>query len=118
MQKIATVAQDALSVYGHIASDLLHPWSRMGRDAGDVDAAALEVNEEQHIARDQASKRHNLDREEIGCHEESEVGSDEFGAGGRTFALRCRRYTVTPQNIANGLIGDLTAEIGERADEI
>jgi len=35
--------------------------------------------------------------------------------GGCTFALSCRRYAVTLQNIANGLMGDLTAEIGERA---
>jgi ABC transporter substrate binding protein/SAM domain (Sterile alpha motif) len=101
---------DAPSVHGQIAGDLPHPWFvRMGRDAGDVDAAALQVNEEQHIVRDQASKRHNLDCEEVGCHEESEVGPNKFSPGGRTFAHRRWRYTVTPQNIADGLMGDLTS---------
>ena len=104
---------DAPSVHGQIAGDLPHPWFvRMGRDAGDVDAAALQVNEEQHIVRDQASKRHNLDCEEVGCHEESEVGPNKFSPGGRTFAHRRWRYTVTPQNIADRLIRDLMPQIG------
>jgi len=61
----------------------------MGGDAGDVHTAALEVNEEQHVVGDQSSKRENLDREEVGCREEGEVGPNKFcpgslrsGAGG------------------------------------
>ena len=77
----------------------------MGGDAGDVHTAALEVNEEQHVVGDQSSKRENLDREEVGCREESEVGPNEFRPSGRTSALGCGRYTVAAQHVADCLIG-------------
>ena len=54
----------------------------MGGDAGDVYTAALEVDEEQHVVGHQSSKRQNLDREEVGCREEGEVGPNEFRPGG------------------------------------
>src|SRR5262252_3534484 len=100
--------QDAASVHGHIACDLLHPWLvRVGGDARDVHTAVLEVNEEQHVVGDQSSKRENLDREEVGCREEGEVGPNEFRPGGRTSALRHGRYTVAAQHIADRLIADM-----------
>jgi len=41
MQEIATATEDAASIHGHVASDLLHPWLVwMGSDAGDVHTAA------------------------------------------------------------------------------
>ena len=85
----------------------------MRGDAGDVHTAALEVNEEQHAVGHQSSKRQNLDREEVGCREESEVGPNEFCPGSRTSALGCGRYTVAAQHIADCLIGDMISQIGE-----
>ena len=88
----------------------------MGGDAADVHTAALEVNEEQHVVGHQSSKRENLDREEVGCREEGEVGPNEFRPGGRTSALGCGRYTVAAQHVADCLIGDMVSQIGERPD--
>ena len=68
-------------------------------------ASALEVNEEQHVVGDQPSKRENLDREEVGGCEEGEVGPNEFCPGSRMSELRCGRYTVAAQHIADRLIG-------------
>ena len=81
-----------------------------------IHTAALEVNEEQHVVGDQSSKRENLDREELGCREEGEVGPNKFRPGGRTFALRRGRYTVAAQHIADRLIRDMISQIGERPD--
>jgi hypothetical protein len=115
IQKVTTGTQDAASVHGRIAGDLLHPWLvRMGGDAGDVHTAALEVNDEQDVVGHQSSKRQNLDREEVGCREEGEVGPNEFRSGGRTFAFLRGRYTVVAQHIVDCLIGDIIPEIGEQ----
>jgi len=92
VQEIATATQDAPSIHGHFAGDLLHPWlARMGSDAGDIHAAALEMNEERHVVGHQPSQRENLDSEEVRCREQREVGPNEFRPAGRTFAFRRRR---------------------------
>jgi len=91
MQEIATATQDAPSIHGHVAGDLLHPWLvRMGSDAGDIHTAALEMNEEQHLAGHQPSQCENLDSEEVRCREQREVGPNKFRPSGRMFAFRRR----------------------------
>jgi len=53
-------------------------------------AAAVEMNEEQHVVGHQPSQRENLDSEEVGCRQQREVSLNEFRPGGRMFAFRRR----------------------------
>jgi hypothetical protein len=48
-----------------------------------------------------------LRSEEISAGQHRKVSPDEFYPGRRPFALRRGRYTVTAQNIAHRLIGDM-----------
>jgi hypothetical protein len=63
VEQIATVAKGAQSLHGHVPGHLLHP-SLVGL-AGypfDVDLAALQMDEKQHIISHQPAQREDLDR--------------------------------------------------------
>ena len=52
MQEIATAAKDATSLHRGVPRDLFHPrLVRVDGDPGEVDLAALKMNEKQHVVR-------------------------------------------------------------------
>jgi hypothetical protein len=106
MQKIATVSKGAASVHGRVPCHLLH--SLLGRMVGDpdkVNPAALEMDEEEHVIDHQTPPREDFNREEIGAGQHCKVSPNEFCPGRRSPALRCRRYAMTAENVADRLIG-------------
>ena len=57
MQKIATVSKGAAALHGRVPGDLLHPLLvRMIGDPGNVNPAALEMDEEEHAVGHQISQ--------------------------------------------------------------
>jgi hypothetical protein len=98
MQKIATVSKGAASFHGRVPGHLLHPllvW--VIGDPGNVNPAALEMDEEENVIGHQAPPREDLHREEVRACQQREVSSKEFCPGCRPLALRLRRrrYAVT-----------------------
>src|SRR5476649_1442932 len=66
MQEIATVLKDAASLHGHVPGHLLHPrLIRVDGDPGDVNLAAFEMDEKQHVVGYQSSQREDLRREKV-----------------------------------------------------
>ena len=79
MQKIATVSKGAASLHGRVPSHLLHPllvW--VIGDPGNVNPAALEMDEEEHVGGHQARPREDLRCEEVGARQQREASSTEF----------------------------------------
>jgi hypothetical protein len=70
------------------------------------------MDEEEHIAGHQSPQREDLYREKVSSSQHGEVSPNEFCPRRRSLALRRRWYAVTPQNIADRLIGNLVTEIG------
>ncbi len=66
--------------------------------------AALQMNEEQHIERDQSPEREHLHREKVGACENGPVGTDELFPRCCVPALRGRRDAVAVEDIADRLI--------------
>jgi hypothetical protein len=61
-------------------------------------------------------QREDLHREKISSRQHREVSPNEFGPGGRALALRRWWYAATAQNIADRLIRDHVAQIGQSPD--
>src|SRR5262245_8729292 len=117
MQQITTVPQGAASLHGRVPGDLLHPrLIRVNGDSGDIYPAAFKMDEKQHVVGRQPAQRQHLRREKVGPRQQRQVGPNEGLPCGRALALRCRRQSVTSQNISHRLIGNLIPEIGQGAD--
>ena len=118
VDEVAAVREEAPSFHRRVSGHLLHPaFIRMGRDAGQFDLAALQVDEEQDLKRHQSAQGEHLDAEEVGSGEHRQVRADEGCPGRSTVALWSWRHTVAPQNVANRLIRDIVAEVGQGADD-
>src|ERR1019366_6165019 len=107
MQEIATVSKGAASLHGHVPGHLLHPLLvRVNGDPGDVDLAALEMNEKQNIVGHQSAQREDLRGKKTSSRQHRHVSSDECRPSGRVFTLRRGWRTVASQNISDRLIRD------------
>src|SRR5215813_1743236 len=114
MQQIATIPQEAVSLHSHIAGHLLHPrFVRVNGDPGDHYPAALEMDEEQHVVGHQPTQREHLRGEKVGPRQQRQMDANEGRPRARALALRSRRQSVAPQDIANRLIANHMPEIGQ-----
>jgi len=75
------------------------------------------MDEEQHVVGHQPAQRQHLGCEEVGACQQVHVGPDEGGPRGRPLALGRWRQAVTPQYIADRLIGNLVPQIGQRSGD-
>ena len=115
MQEIATISQRAAIVHGYISGDLLHPrLIGMNGEPGDIHPAALEMDEEQHVVGHQSAQRQHLCGEEVGPCQQRQMGPNERCPCAGALSLRRRRQTVASQDIADRLIGNVVAQIGQR----
>ena len=64
-----------------------------------ADAAALQMNEEQHIERDQSPELEHLHGEEAGPCEHGPVGTDELFPRCCALSLRSRRNAAASEDI-------------------
>src|SRR5208337_5095290 len=119
---IAVVEQEAgvghgPVVGGDVAGDLFQPglvgeWS----DAGEDDSAGLEMEEEQDVEGGQAGGGPDFCGEEVGGPEHGRVSANELGPGGVAFAFGGRAQSLSLQNIADGLIGNVIPQISQGAN--
>ena len=113
MNEVSAGGQKADIGHGHVAVYLTHPlFVRMRRDAGDVDAPGREVHEEQNVVRHQPTLSPHLRGEEVRRCKDVHMRADELRSGGGLLSLRGRRYAVTSQNVADGLVTHLMPEVG------
>ena len=87
--------------------------SGFGRAAGEVDAAGLQLHDEQEIEGHQAAFRPDFDGGEVDGRQYVPMGLDERGPGSLTLSIACRFDAVLFEDVADGLIGDLVAQIGQ-----
>ena len=99
--------------------NLPHPrLVRVNGDAGDVDPAALQMDEKKHVVGHQPAQRQHLGGEEVSPSQQRQVGPNEGRPCGRALALRRRRQRVTVQDIANRLIRNHIPKIGQSAHNL
>ena len=118
MQHITTLAELSGGLVDRVARHLRHPGlRRMPGDAGQADAPGLQMKEEQDVVRGETTPRQHFDSEEVAPASTAMCAAMKsfqvvfwlrFGAG---------RDAMAAKNVADRLIRDVMAEIGERADD-
>jgi hypothetical protein len=89
----------------------------MSVDPADPYPTALQFDKEEHVVRHQASPGQHLNREEIGSCEHVHMLADEILPSGRLTPFRWRCDVVAPQDVADGLVREMMAQVGQRADD-
>jgi hypothetical protein len=93
--------------------------------AGDADATALQMDEEQNVVRDQSSPGEHFHRKEVGTRQNVFMGGDKILPRSSSTSLRRPRNPVTAQNVyredeeklpvdKNGICQSDTDECGRR----
>ena len=82
-------------------------------DADDFDAPGLEVDHEQDVVTDQANQGEDLDGEEVGSGDLTEVGLQEGLPGHALAALWCRLDAMFEEDPLDGVAADIDAEVVE-----
>ena len=82
----------------------------MWRDPSNLNATALQTDEEQHLVSDQSAQSQYLHREKVGTHKDRQVRADEVGPGRTLMPLR-RWNTMPLENVTYCLIGWPVAEV-------
>src|SRR5215469_12777740 len=83
-----------------VASHLLHPCLiRVPRDPGQIDAAALQMDEEQNVVGHQATPSQDLYREEVDPGQHGQMRLNEFLPCRVLAPLRCRRDAMPLQDV-------------------
>src|ERR1039457_286209 len=104
MQEIATVSKGAASLHGRVPSHLLHPlliW--VDGDPGDVNLAALKMDEKQHVVGHQSAQRKYLHCEKVGPRQHRQVTCNGGRSGLRscsvllTFGKHSQATKLSPQ---------------------
>ena len=88
-------------------------WIR--RASGEVNASCGEFHDEEQVVRDEAAFRPDLDGREIDGAQSLPVGFQECSPSCLSFAIGSGFDAVGLQNVADGPIRDLVAEIGQSA---
>ena len=89
----------------------------MSGDAAQPHSATADLDEEQNVVRDEPSPCQHFDREEVRASEHVHMRLDELLPGGRATPLGRRWDLVTTQDVADRLIGDPMAQVGQRAHD-
>ena len=84
---------------------------------GETDAARFQMNEEQDVVGGETSPGEHFDCEEVGTCQDGHVRGDEILPGGILAPLGCRLDPVSAKDVADGLIGNGVAEIGQGSDD-
>src|SRR5512132_718040 len=87
----------------------------MPGDPADPYSTALQLDEEQHVVRHQAAPSQHFRREEIGPGEQVHVRPDELLPSRAPTTRGRRRDVVSAQDIANGLVRQVMAQVGQCA---
>ena len=91
MDQVAHAPQHAVDSVGETARQLLHPSAvRLANDAGDLDTSRLDADDEEDVLADQAGERENLDGEEVGGGDCSQMDLEETSSTASTCCARAR----------------------------
>ena len=103
---------------GEVAGDLFEPCVfGIGGEAAEDDSARLQLQEEQDIERGQAGGGPDFSGEKVGGPEHVLVPAKERGPSRVAFAFGCGAKAMAFENVADRLVGNLMAHIGQSADD-
>src|SRR5262245_39999851 len=78
MQQVTTLAEPARRVVDSVARHLRHPgFGGMAGDAGESDASAFQIKEEQDVIGRESTPGQHFDSEEVAAGKYGHVGGDE-----------------------------------------
>src|SRR3954468_17037717 len=118
MNQVALPSEESVDAIGQVASDLLDPRVvRLTNQTGDVHASGLEVDDEPDDVADETAEREDLDGEEVGRRDHSEVRPEEGHPWHRLAALGCRFQAMLGEDALDGVSSDLVTEVAERATD-
>jgi len=112
----AFARQEAIVGIGDVATHLAHPRSvGLRRDAGDLDSARRQVDDEEHGKPRQAATGPDVDGEEVCGGEDGPVRLQEFCPGRLLHTFRRGVQAVCAEDVGDRPSADLVAQIRERA---
>jgi hypothetical protein len=115
MQKIAALVQVSRPFHRRVPGHLLHPARvRVPRYSAQRHSATANLDEEKDVVSDEPTPRQHFYREKVGTREHVYVGPDKLLPGACATPLRRGCNLVSAQNVADGLIGNEMAQIGQR----
>src|SRR5215510_16450916 len=88
----------------------------MRRYTSHMDLPTTQMDEEEDVIGHQAAQCPDLRSEEVGRHQHLHVRADELLPRRGFFSLRRWGNAVALQDVADGLITDRQAQVGQRAD--
>ena len=89
--------------HGEVSGNLPHPrLVGIGREAGNVDLAAGDVDEEQDVVSHRTGERPNVLVQEVAAGQHVLVRGNEFGPTPALLAVRGRRPEVFLEDVAHG----------------
>src|ERR1039458_4978169 len=107
MQQVPAVDQKTSIFHGHIARHLFHPLLiRTTGDSGQAYPPALQMNEKQHVVRNQPAERKHFHREEVGRHQYRHVSPDKVFPTRRLLPFGSRWNIMAAENVAHRLIDE------------
>src|SRR5207253_6075575 len=105
MQQVLAMDQKTSIFHRHITRQLFHPLLiPMTWDSGQAYPPALQMNEKQHLVRNQPSSRKHFHREKVGRHQHRHVRTDKVLPTRRLLPLGSRWNIMATENIAHRLI--------------
>jgi hypothetical protein len=111
-------SQEAPLLHGHITGHLDYPrLIGMGCHASHMDFPTAQVDEEEDVVGYQSAQCPHFGGEEISRHQHLHVRADELLPRRGLFTLRCWGNIVSLQDVADGLITNRIAQVGQRADD-
>jgi hypothetical protein len=113
--EMARVFQEAACCVGEVASDLRHPCP-VGtvRDAGDVSASSLEVDDEEDEVANEPADRQHLNAEEVGPRDRAPMSPQERAPRKRLAPARGRLDPVVSQDALDRRASHVEAEVVQR----
>src|SRR5205085_79832 len=118
MYQVLSGLQEAPLLHGDVAGHLHHPWLvRMRRRAGDVHLPTREVDEKEHVVRDQACRCPDLSGEEVRGDQHLHMRADKLLPCGRRLALGSRCDAMALEDVAYCLVTDREAQVGEGSND-
>jgi hypothetical protein len=115
---IAHAFEEPVDRVGEIARDLPHPCAvRLAHDASDVNAARLDVDDEQDMVADETCQSEDLDGEEIHGSDRTQMSLDEGLPRHPLGPLRRRLQAVLVEDALDGVPINGVAEIAERVTQ-
>ena len=114
--QVAFTVKKTIFRIGQVSGNDFHPgliWIRCA--SGQVNAARLQLHDEQQVIGDQPASGPDFDGGKVDRRQYVPVRFEERGPGGLALSVRSWLDTVRFENIAHGRVADVVAEVGQPA---